>query len=325
MQNSAVILKEKAVLGRTNFLVTRLGFGAWGIGGKASGNVEEKEATSCLESYLYAGGNFIDTAISYGASETIIGKVLSKNDLHDKVYIATKTKSGQTKDTLHLIRNDIEESLRKLNRDYIDLYYMHMPPEDDDTMKYVLQEYERLKHEGKIRAIGASIKGPDVTENTVFLSRKYVDTNRVDVLELVYSIFRQKNSQVFDYARENNVGIVARTSIESGFLTGKYKAGHIFSEADHRSRWEPKKLEKVLENVDRLKEYAIIPPYSSIGEVAVRFVYDNPMVSSVIVGAKTVEQQLANMRIESLPPLRCELMERLKVEYADFTENCNTI
>ncbi len=134
------------------------------------------KGTEALEAYLESGGNFIDTAVTYGESERTIGAVLKDLGLGNYVYIATKTKSGEPAETVPQIRKDLETSLKNLGRDYVDILYLHMPPEDDDVIDMALNECEALKREGKIRGIGASVKGPAVTDATVSLCRKYIDT-----------------------------------------------------------------------------------------------------------------------------------------------------
>ena len=123
---------------------------------------------------------------------------------------------------------------------------------------------EQLKTEGKIRAIGASIKGPNVTQHTADLCRQYINTGKVDVLQLVYSIFRQSNAQVFEQARQAGVGIIARTVLESGFLTGKYNSQSLFSEGDHRRRWSAEQLQEFKEASGRIEAKFIKPPFETI-------------------------------------------------------------
>ena len=112
---------------------------------------------------------------------------------------------------------------------------------------------EQLKTEGKIRAIRTSIKGPNVTQHTADLCRQYVYTGKVDVLQLVYSIFRQSNAQIFEQARQAGVGIIARTVLESGFLTGKYNSQSLFLEGDHRRRWSAEQLQEFKEATGRIE------------------------------------------------------------------------
>jgi aryl-alcohol dehydrogenase-like predicted oxidoreductase len=313
---------KKQPLGNTGLWISELGFGAWPIGGTMYGPVEENEAIECVKAYLAAGGNFIDTARRYGHSEAILGKVLSQSGNRDQVILASKTFMGDSIESIPNIRSELEESLRLLRTDYADLYYLHMPPDDPEIMNCALDEFEELKKEGKIKAIGASIKGPAVTGHTVNLCRQYIDSGRVDVIQVVYSILRQRCTEIFDYAHQKGVGIVARTSIESGFLSGKYRPGHVFTES-HRKRWEVETQRKIFDAVAEMESYAVQPPYSSLAQVAVRFAMEPMSVSSVIVGAKSADQMRMNMAVASLPPLDADIIERLKREFGGMTDAFN--
>ena len=199
---------KKRPLGRTGFEVSELGLGTWPLGGTSYDAVGEDDAIACIETYLDAGGNFIDTASNkaYGLAQFFIGKVLAKRKDRKNLFIASKTPNSASLDTLPNIQVDLEESLRVMGIDYLDLYYLHWPPSEADVMNRILDEYERFKAEGKIRAIGASIKGPSVTQETLDLCRQYIDTGRVDVIQVVYSMFRQMNKEIFDYAVGKGVG-----------------------------------------------------------------------------------------------------------------------
>jgi len=315
---------RKRSLGRTGFQVSELGFGAWPIGGIQYGPVPESEAMEIIYNYIQAGGNFIDTARVYGESEAILGKVLSKGDLREQIILATKTMKGNEPDTIPGIRKDLEESLRLLKTEYFDLYYLHQPPDDPAVMNRALDVLESFKKEGKLRAIGTSIKGPAVTDATLKLCRQYIDSGRIDTIQLVYSILRQKNAAIFDYAHQKGVGIVVRTSIESGFLSGKYRPGHIIAEG-HRKRWTPETQSLIFKKVMEIEKYAIQPPYTSMPEVAVRFSLEPQGVSSVIVGVRTLEQIQKNMAIVSLPPLLPKIRARLEEEFGGLTESFNPI
>jgi aryl-alcohol dehydrogenase-like predicted oxidoreductase len=229
---------------------------------------------------------------------------------------------GETIETIPEIRSELEESLRLLDTDQVELYYLHMPPENPDVMNRALDEMETLKREGKIRTIGASIKGPAVTATTVDLCRQYIDSGRVDAIQVVYSILRQRIGEIFDYAYERGVGIVARNSIESGFLSGKYRPGKII-DADHRKRWTGDTQTRIFERVAELETYALHPPYRSMAQVAVRFSLEPNAVSSVIIGAKDAGQVQENMAVGSLPPLHEDLLERLQAEFGGKTEEYN--
>lgn len=313
---------RKRPLGRTGIQVSELGFGAWQIGGIHYGPVPEAEAVKVIHTYIQAGGNLIDTARVYGESEAILGKVLSAGKLREQIVLATKTLKGNERDTIPAIREELEQSLRLLRTEYIDLYYLHQPPDDPAVMNQAVDLLESLKKEGKLRAIGASIKGPAVTDATLKLCRQYIDSRRIDAIQLVYSILRQKNAPILDYARQKGVGIVVRTSIESGFLSGKYRPGQVITEG-HRKRWTPETQSLIFEKVMQMEKYAIQPPYTSMPEVAVRFSLEAPGVSSVIVGARTEEQIQKNMGIVSLPPLSPKIRARLEEEFGGLTESFN--
>jgi aryl-alcohol dehydrogenase-like predicted oxidoreductase len=302
-----------------NLKVSRMGFGAWAIGSSGYGEVSEADAHKTLESYVEEGGNFIDTARCYGKSEERIGNFLKKNkDLRDKIVIATKTLNNDEKK----IKEDIETSLNKLRTDRIDLFYLHLPPEDIDEMDSALTVLQSLKEEGMIMAIGSSVKGPDVDQSTVDLCRKYIRDSRVDALEVAYSIFRQKTSEIFKEAKEAGIAIVARSILESGFLTGKYKPGDEFS--DHRSRWSRERLVSIFEDVKELKDLAVKLPFNNITQVAIRFALDNPFITSIIPGARNADQLKKNMEIEYMPELGEDIKEEIKKRFYSSYELFNT-
>jgi len=313
---------RRNILGRTGAEVSELGFGAWAIGGAGEGfnygTVSEKEALACIETYLEAGGNHIDTARYYNDSERLLGLVLKNPSVRQQVFLASKA----WEHGFEGVRSNLEGSLQALQTDYVDLYYIHVPPDDVGEMNRELDVFEQLRGEGKIRFIGASIKGPDVTQATVDLCRQYINSGRVDVIQLVYSIFRQKTREIFDEAKEKNVGLVGRTSLESGFLTGKYEPGHAFTGKDHRQRWADR-LDAILMCAQELKATAVNPPYETLTQVAIRFAMIPDAIGSTIVGAKSAEQMQANLNAVDLPPLDQGLVDRLVSEYGQRTEEFN--
>jgi aryl-alcohol dehydrogenase-like predicted oxidoreductase len=221
------------------------------------------------------------------------------------------------------IRSDLETSLRLLQTDWIDLYYIHMPPDDLDGMNRDLDVFEQLRDEGKIRFIGASVKGPDVTQATVDLCRQYIDTGRVDAIQLIYSIFRQRTRDIFGLAQKRGVGLVGRTCLESGFLTGKYPPGHTFAGKDHRSRWGGERLRRILTCAQELREAAVAPPYETLAQVAIRFAMLPAAIATTIVGARTVDQTRANLAALGLPRLSPALVLHLIGELGHRTEEFN--
>ncbi len=308
-------------LGRTGLEVSGISLGAGQIASTGHGRVSEENAHSVLREFLENGGNFIDTARGYGESERFIGDYLRRNNPPDNLVIASKTWELDPAD----IRLELEESLRLLGRDCIDLYYMHEPPVDPLAMDDVLETYERLRREGKIRAVGASVKGANVTGDTVELCRRYIESGVVDVLMVIYSIFRQGMVAVFDEASKAGTGIVARTVLEDGFLTGKYAPGDSFGHPDDpRGRWSAESLSSILEQAQELKTWAIAPPCEDLAQVAIRFALDEACISNVVLGARTPEQARRGIRTASLPPLPPEIGRRLVAEFRGRDTEFNT-
>lgn len=313
---------QKRTLGRTGFRVTEIGFGAWAIGGGHLnyGPVSEEQAHACIAAYIEQGGNFIDTAQAYGESERILGDFFERTRMREEMFVSSKTYRLEPGE----IRRELQETLHLLRSDYVDIYFLHMPPDDQAEMNRVLDVYEQLKGQGKIRAIGASVKGADVTPKTVELCRQYIRSGRVDVLMVIFSILRQKNSEILQEAMDNGVGVVARTVLESGFLTGKYSPGHDFTGRDHRTRWERKRLTGILECAQDLSREHVLPPYKTLSQLAIRFALDEERISSVVLGATSVEQVEENMQVSGLPPLEHELKEHLISTYGERTDEFNT-
>ncbi len=311
---------EMRELGRTGLKISRLGFGAWAIGSKGYGPVERTDAEAALQAYITGGGNFLDTARGYADSEEIIGDYLqARPGLRDKLVIAGKLGMHDPVE----LRENLEISLRNLRIDTIDLLYLHSPPDDAATMNRVLDVYEEFRQEGKIRAIGASVKGPNVTQATVDLCRQYIATGRVDALQVIYSVFRQKNREMFGEANDAGVAIIARTALESGFLTGKYAPGHAFQEGDHRTRWGTEKLRQILEEVQRLRQEQVHPPFSGLTEYVLRYVMDQPSVTSLLVGGKTAAQVEEQLAILHTPRLPAEEIRELRLRYAGYERLLN--
>jgi aryl-alcohol dehydrogenase-like predicted oxidoreductase len=292
------------------------------------GGVTEADAEAAVEAYIEAGGNFIDSARCYGDSEAVLGRVVKRMDARERVFLCSKSQGGRTEDDIGMIREDVEESLRILGTDHIDLCYLLWPPSDMDLLQRILDVYDELKEEGKVRAVGASIGKGSVSDEETNLCRMYIGTGRIDAIQLVYSIGRQKTREIFQMALEGGVGLVARTVLENGFLTGKYPPGTVFPErqGDHRCRWSGETLQRILEVAQDLKKRAVVPHYETLTQVAIRFSMQPEAISSALVGAKTAEQTRQNMATGELPDLPQEILEMLQHEYGDLTEafNANT-
>jgi aryl-alcohol dehydrogenase-like predicted oxidoreductase len=321
---------EQRTFGRTGRRVTAIGLGAWPIGQKeradapptgSYGHVPEDLGRRTVERYVELGGTFIDTARAYGTSEAVIGSCPFMKHSRDTVFVATKTRNTDSPDAVDRIPSDLEESLRNLNTDYVDLFQIHAPPEDPDLMKRVIEVFARLRDSGRVRAVGASVKGPDVTPATVELAKRYVDTGQIDALQLIYSIFRRRHEETIAYAAERGVAIIARTVLESGFLTGKYEPDAAF--AGHRARWGDERRRTLLEYASELAA-KVEPPYESLAQVAQKFALSQPGVSVIIPGAKNPQQVEANCAVDGLPALSERMRTSIDSLPAEIGDLANT-
>jgi len=305
--------------GRLGDSVTPLGFGAWAIGSKSYGQVDRGTAAATIRAYLQAGGNFIDTARGYGQSESVIGEVLREDQWRDQVFLCTKV--GPTEP--EAMRETFEESLRQLEVDCVDLLYLHSPPEEPDAMHRAIDQIVQFQNEGKVRAIGASIKGPNVTQATLDLHRQYIRTGRIDAIQLIYSILRPDARAIFDEAKQVGVALVGRTMLESGLLTGKYRVGHQFPEGDHRQRWNDEKLAAIIDASERLQQEFLPSDYQSVTELALRFTLDEPGLTTIIPGAKSPQQMEANIAAATRSTLEPTTIERLQQAFGHLTPIVN--
>jgi aryl-alcohol dehydrogenase-like predicted oxidoreductase len=304
-------------LGKTDFSISEIGFGAWAVGGNQFGNsygtTKDSESIQSLQKAIDLGCNFIDTADVYGHghSEELIGKALTGD--RQKIFIATKVGGdfyhGPTRLNFDptYIRFALEKSLKRLNTDYIDLYQLHNPPLQLIQEGSIFEILFKLKREGHIRAIGLSIFEP--TEGV-----QAIRNESVDCLQVVYNILnRQAAKELFPLARENNIGLIAREPLNNGILTGKFSGDEIFEEGDIRSRWSQNYFEHLVNFTSNLKN-VIKTEDRSLSQTSIQFVLAQSSISTVIPGMKTSDQVEENFRSINLKQLTEEEL-KLIVKY----------
>ncbi len=311
---------KKNTLGRSGLQVSEIGFGAWALSSSSYGSISRNDAVGALETYVNGDGNFIDTARGYGDSERVIGDFVEERGIRDKLIICSKIWPNDP----DKVKEHLEVSLKTLKTDCIDVLYIHNPPDGEKEMNSLLDLYESFRDQGMARFIGASLKGPAVTEDTVDACRRYVRSGRIDVIQLIFSILRQKNREWFDEAKQAGVGLVARTNLESGFLTGKYHRDNppVFEEGDQRSRWSEERRDSILEAAEEVKKLTE-PCYQKVSQAALRFVMDEPAIDTIIPGAKNPEQAKSNIAVANLPPMDTELRRKLVEKYTGKEDIAN--
>jgi aryl-alcohol dehydrogenase-like predicted oxidoreductase len=274
--------------GNTGMHVSEIGLGAWQLANPDWGANDKNEALKIVQESLEAGCNFFDTAPSYGGgrSEELLGKGLKS--VRRDVIICTKfghTAEGITNFDTAAIRPSLEASMKRLQTDYLDIILMHNPPREmmDGRVAAQYDEFEKLKVEGKIRAYGVSLDWREEAELVM-------DTTKSKALEVFFNALYQEPLPAFLKAYENGVGIIVKVPLDSGWLSGRYRKGHNFE--DIRKRWPPEVVARRSELVEQFAK--LVPQGTSMAQAALQFILAQPHVSTIIPGAKTVEQALDN-------------------------------
>jgi aryl-alcohol dehydrogenase-like predicted oxidoreductase len=275
--------------GNTGMNVSEIGLGAWQLANPEWGVNDRAEALRIVQKSLEAGCNLFDTAPGYGGgrSEELLGEGLKS--VRQNVIICTKFShysDGRRDFDARNIRPVLERSFRSLQTDYVDILLLHNPPRermDGRVAPELYEELEKLKAEGKIREYGVSLDWREEVDLVV-------DTTRSKALEVFFNALYQEPLPAFQNAYEHGVGIIVKVPLDSGWLSGRYRKGHSFD--DVRKRWPPEVVARRSELVEQFAR--LIPAGTSMAHAALQFVLAQPQVSTVIPGAKTVEQALDN-------------------------------
>ncbi|MFD2610888.1 aldo/keto reductase [Paenibacillus gansuensis] len=284
-------------LGKTDLKVSVVGVGTWQFGGEWGRSYTEEEAAAVLRRAKERGINLIDTAECYGdhLSESLIGKFL-KNDRREDWVLATKF--GHHFHS-HLNRTDefnteqvlkqLDDSLRALQTDYIDLYQFHSGPDSSFDNDALWTALDKQKQAGKIRHLGISIGSNDNLHQTA----KATEIG-ASAIQVVYNRLDQKpEERVFPSCEQQDLGVLARVPLASGFLSGKYKPGATFSEGDVRKRIEQAELDRKLEQVGEIARTEV-PDGVDMAQWALAWCLKHPAVTTVIPGCKDEAQVDAN-------------------------------
>jgi aryl-alcohol dehydrogenase-like predicted oxidoreductase len=278
---------KRRPLGITGIHVSEISLGCWQLGNPIWGMDDEAEALRIVDAALEAGCNFFDTAPGYGdgRSETLLGKALK--GVRDQTVICTKFGHGGDEPdfSAKALRPALEESLGRLQTDYADVCLLHNPPSEvvDGSDLSVFEELERLKGEGKVRAYGVSLD----SQRELDLVLKHTPSTAVEVL---FNVFHQDPLASFAKAREKGVGLIVKVPLDSGWLSGKYRAGSAFTGI--RGRWSREVVARRAALVEQFA--ALIPEGVSMAHAALAYILAQPEVSTVIPGAKSPAQARDN-------------------------------
>ena len=274
--------------GNTGMNVSEIGLGAWQLANPDWRVSDKAEALKIVQASLEAGCNFFDTAPGYGGgrSEELLGQGLKS--VRKDVIICTKfghTAEGTSDWRVESIRPSLEASMKRLQTDYLDIVLMHNPARElmDGRVAAHYEEFEKLKAEGIIRAYGVSLDWREELELVL-------DTTKSQAAEVFFNALYQETLPAYPKAQERGMGLIIKVPLDSGWLSGKYRAGHKFDGV--RDRWSPEVMARRSDLVEKFA--ALIPDERSMAHAALQFVLAQPQVSTVIPGAKSVAQALDN-------------------------------
>lgn len=304
---------EYNVFGKTGMKVSDIGFGAWAIGGKGWGDgSSDREAVEALTVSWEKGVNLYDTCDAYGDghSEKLIGEFF-KGRRKEAVIV---TKGGTnfrlpersknfSKEYLMMC---LEESLERLQTDYVDVYLLHVPDAKWQDQCTVLETLKEMKQSGKVRFAGLAMWGAGDTMHALECDRDQV----IDVLECPFNILNKSNLEVVKLTKERNIAVMTSQPLASGILTGKYREGARFAEGDNRRGfWTEERFEEVKQDLE-IVESCAAETGLSMGHLALAYNMTYPGIGCVIPGAKNAAQALDNASATGLR-LSGDVMERL--------------
>jgi len=301
------------ILGKSGIEISEIGLGLWAAGGGDWGSADsaaDAAALSAIDTALEAGVTFFDTADVYGPwhSEILLGKAMQGR--RDRFVVATKigwqgfdevTPCSGYRTVAELIAG-VETNLKRLQTDYVDVIQSHINFREP-TMEVFLEGFEKLQAAGKVRAFG-------VSSGEFEYIKEFSHNGKCATLQIDYSILnRTPEAEILDYCKASGIGVIVRGALAMGLLTGKFSEDTTFPDDDFRHNWltDPEQtavFRQDLAKVEKLKP--LVRPGRTLVQAALQFVLQHEAVTTVIPGARTTEQVLANLAAAAAPPLTAE-------------------
>jgi aryl-alcohol dehydrogenase-like predicted oxidoreductase len=304
--------------GRTNWMVSEVGYGMWGMGGWTGS--DDTESAASLRYSVELGCNFFDTAWAYGRghSERLLGALVRENP-KQKLYVATKIPPKNLKwpsrrefslddcfPPEHIYKY-VEKSLKNLGLETIDLIQFHTWEDSWLADKRLEHTLDDLRRQGLVQAVGISINRWEPW-NGVSAAR----SGLIDAVQVIYNIFDQNpEDELYPACKEMDVAVIARVPFDEGSLTGTLTEDSHWSEGDWRnSYFVTENLKSTLQRVDGVK--TLLPEGMSLPELALRFILNNPAVSTIIPGMRKRRHVQANLMCSEAGPLPEVLHKQLR-------------
>lgn len=314
---------EQRKFARTGQEASVIGLGTWQLGADW-GNVEEADALAVLNATADAGVTFFDTADVYGdgRSERLIGKFLRERPTDD-IMVATKMGRRAPLDpeyyTLDNFRAWTDRSRKNMGVDRLDLVQLHCPPTPVYSHDAVYDALDTLVEDGIITAYGVSVETTE--EALTAIARPGVAS-----VQIIFNAFRRKPlDEVLPIAAEAGVGIIARVPLASGLLSGKYTVETVFAENDHRNynrHGESFDQGETFSGVDYEDGVAAAAQFSALApagvtpaQMALRWIIQQPGITTVIPGARNAQQALANAAAAGIAPLGEQTLAQIEDLY----------
>lgn len=317
---------EYRELGTTGLTVSTVGFGVWTVGTTWWGITDEDFGVDLMRQAYDQGITFFDNADSYGngQGERMLAKALG--DARDKIVIATKfgydfyTNAGERQGHQELpqdfspafVRTSLEQSLARLETDYVDLYQLHNPRMTAIESDELFALLEDVKQEGKVRSYGVAL-GPAIGWEEEGLEA--MRERNLGALQTIYNLFEQDPGRAFfPVARERGAGVLVRVPHSSGMLEGKYTEETTFSEKDHRSHRSKEWLTEGLQKL-RAIDFLTDGTGRTIGQAALQFILSEPSIASTLPNIYNAEQLHEFAAATDTPPLTESELSRLRELY----------
>lgn len=318
---------ELRKLGKTGIEVSAISIGTWQVGGKWGSSFDDANADTILNKAIDSGINFIDTADVYsdGESEKAVGRIVKSSS--EKIYIATKC-GRQIQPHVNegyqpaVLRKYVEDSLKRLQLETIDLIQLHCPPAQVYYRPEIFELFNVLKQEGKIQNLGVSVE-------KVEEALKAIEYDNVSTVQIIFNMFRQRPAELFfSEAKKKNIGIIVRVPLASGLLTGKFSAQSSFTDGDHRQfNRNGEAFDKGetfsgidyatgLAAVEALKE--IFPGQTNLAPIALKWILQFDAVSCIIPGASNNKQVDSNISALQIPGFTPEQLAAVQQVYEKY-------
>ncbi len=309
--------------GRTNWQVSEVGYGMWGLAGWSGS--QEEQYNQALDLSVELGCNFFDSAWGYGEglSEQVLGNLVKRHP-QKRIYSATKIppknwqwpskpeyKLSECFPFDHIIEYT-EKSLKNLQVDCIDLQQFHVWEDSWAAQDEWKKAIEKLKQDGKVQHFGVSVNRWEPNN-----CLKTLETGFIDSVQVIYNIFDQApEDKLFPLCEKLDIAIIARVPFDEGTLTGTLTKDTVFPKDDWRSSYfVPENLISSVEHAEKLRP--LIPTGMTMAEMALRFILENKVVGTTIPGMRSTKNVQLNMAASDGVKLESSLLAQLKEQRWD--------